>query len=71
MKNRICRLSTLAQARHGGTSVLRAVRWTVSIEILQAGMFDQACLEQYGKFQVMILGDIETDILFRKIPGAA
>ena len=34
-------------------------------------MFDQACLEQYGKFQVKILGDIETDILFRKIPGAA
>ncbi len=30
-------------------------------------MFDQACFGQYGQFQAEVLGDIETDMLFREV----
>ena len=36
-------------------------------ENLREGMFDQACFGQYGQFQADILGDIETDMLFREV----
>jgi hypothetical protein len=36
-------------------------------ENLREGMFDEACFGQYSKFQADILGDIETDMMFREI----
>ena len=36
-------------------------------ENLREDMFDQACFGQYGQFQAEVLGDIETDMLFREV----